>query len=223
MGVPASARASVAARRSAPAWADLDAESKRERLLVAAGEVFAQQGIEAAMPAIAEAAGAGIGSVYRQFPSKQDLVAALVVRRLETVRADLDAALARGGDPWLGLRELLCHLADRQASDDVVAEAMATVSDRPEVVTLAAACEQRLEELVARGRAQHSVRADATHEDVRLLLSAVRATRRGSGDPGRWRRMLELGIDGLAAREPAAQPARVRSRRSSASPSRRRP
>ena len=63
-------------------WADLDQEDKRARLLQAAGEVFARDGLDAPIPAVAAAAGAGIGSVYRQFPSKRDLLAALVSERL---------------------------------------------------------------------------------------------------------------------------------------------
>jgi AcrR family transcriptional regulator len=179
----------------APAWAQLDAPAKRERLLAAAGEVFAREGIEAPMPTIATAAGAGIGSVYRQFPSKEDLLAALVVRRLETVLADIEIALAAAGDRWQALETLLWHLADRQASDDVVAEAMATVSEHAEVAAWASRCELRLGQLMAAARAQGDLRADAAPSDVRLLLAAVRATRRQ--DAGSWRRMLELGIDGL--------------------------
>jgi AcrR family transcriptional regulator len=53
-----------------PAWALLDPEAKRARLLKAAGEVFARDGLDTPMPVVAAAAGAGVGSVYRQFPSK---------------------------------------------------------------------------------------------------------------------------------------------------------
>ena len=63
----------------------LDAAEKRARLLRAAGEVFARDGLDAPMPAVAAAAGAGVGSVYRQFPSKHDLLAALVVERLQEI------------------------------------------------------------------------------------------------------------------------------------------
>ncbi len=68
-------------------WSDLDAAEKRLRLLRAAGEVFARDGLDAPMPAVAAAAGAGVGSVYRQFPSKHDLLAALVVERLKETEA----------------------------------------------------------------------------------------------------------------------------------------
>ena len=84
-------------------WSELDAEAKRARLLAAAGEVFAREGLDAPMPAIAAAAGAGVGSVYRQFPAKRDLLAALVVERHEAVEREAEAALASPGRP-LGRR-----------------------------------------------------------------------------------------------------------------------
>ncbi len=183
------------------AWAELDSEQKRERLLAAAGEVFAREGIEAPMPAVAAAAGAGVGSVYRQFSSKQDLLAALVVRRLESITVDVDAALAAPGDAWSALVALLWSLAGRQASDDVVAEAMATLSEHRAVAERAIECELRMEALMRAAREEGALRSDARPGDIRLLLGAVRAARRR--EPESWRRMLELGLDGLAVR-PAA-------------------
>jgi len=180
-------------------WAELGGEQKRERLLGAAGEVFAREGIEAPMPAVAAAAGAGVGSVYRQFPSKEDLLAALVVRRLDVVAADIEQALAQPGDAWDAFAGLMWQLADLQASDDVAAEAIATVSGHAEVAVRARLCEERLDVLLAAARATGRLRADASAADVRLLLAAVRATRRR--EPESWRRMLELGLDGLAARQ----------------------
>lgn len=195
-GMPIPTRDSGA--QTAPAWADLAAAEKRERLLAAAGEVFAREGIEAPMPAVAAAAGAGVGSVYRQYPSKEDLLAALVVRRLDTVAADIEASLAAKAEPWESFVALMWRLADRQAADDVAAEAIATVSGHQEVAERAALCEQRLERLLEAARRSGRLRADASAADVRLVLAAVRATRRR--EPGGWRRMLELGLDGLAAR-----------------------
>src|SRR5664279_1886909 len=74
-------------------------------------------------------AGAGVGSVYRQFPSKRDLLAALVVERLQETERGAEAALAGEHDRWSALTGLLWMLAERQASDDVLGEAMATVSE----------------------------------------------------------------------------------------------
>src|SRR4051794_29987141 len=74
-------------------WAALDPASKRERLLGAAERVFHRHGIDAPVPAIAAAAGVGVGSVYRAFASKDDILAALAVERLEWFTKEAQAAL----------------------------------------------------------------------------------------------------------------------------------
>jgi AcrR family transcriptional regulator len=178
-------------------WSELDADDKRATLLRAAGEVFARDGLGAPMPAIAAAAGAGVGSVYRQFRSKRDLLAALVVERLEDAETGAEAALASGDGPWPALTGLLWALAERQAADDVLGEAMATVSEHPAVQTAFASTTAALERLLAAARAEGRLRADATTLDLRLLFAATRAA--GQLEQGGWRRMLELGIDALEA------------------------
>ncbi len=198
------------ASRSA-CWAQLDASGKRERLLRAAGEVFARDGLDAPMPAIAEAAGAGVGSVYRQFASKRELLAALVVQRLQESERGAEAALASSEDRWSALTGLLWTLAERQAGDDVLGEAMATVSEHAAVVEALAATVIALERLLAAARAEGRLREDATTLDLRLLFAATRAA--GALEAGAWRRMLELGIDALerpaAAQASAEQTASV--------------
>ncbi len=181
-------------------WSALDASEKRARLLRAAGEVFAREGLDAPMPAVATAAGAGVGSVYRQFPSKRDLLAALVVERLHESELGAEAALASDDGPWSALTGLLWMLAERQAGDDVLGEAMATVSEHPAVTEALQATVVSLERLLAAAREEGELRADATTLDLRLLFAATRAA--GQLEPGAWRRMLELGIDAL--RSPGA-------------------
>ncbi|HEX3733869.1 MAG TPA: TetR family transcriptional regulator [Solirubrobacterales bacterium] len=182
---------------TAPCWSDLESDAKRFHLLRTAGEVFARDGLDAPMPAIAAAAGAGIGSVYRQFPSKNDLLAALVVERLETVTEEADAALADARGPWAALTALLWALAERQAADDVLAEAVETVSEQQDVQEAMAATIASLERLLDAAREGGRLRPDATALDLRLVLAATRAARRL--EPGAWRRMLQLGIDALDA------------------------
>jgi AcrR family transcriptional regulator len=178
-------------------WSDLDAGEKRATLLRAAGEVFARDGLDAPMPTIAAAAGAGIGSVYRQFPSKRDLLAALVVERLKDAEDGAVAALASLDGPWIALTGLLWTLAERQAADEVLGEAMATVSEHPSVQRALAGTLQALERLLAAARAEGRLRPDATTLDLRLLFAATRSA--GQLEPGAWRRMLELAIDALDA------------------------
>ncbi|HEY4451253.1 MAG TPA: TetR family transcriptional regulator [Solirubrobacteraceae bacterium] len=194
---------SIPAPAELTCWSHLDQAAKRERLLQAAGEVFARDGLDAPMPAVAAAAGAGIGSVYRQFPSKQDLLAALVVQRLRETEAGADAALAdsrvegSSEGAWAALTGLLWRLAERQAADDVLGEAMATLSEHPAVQRELANAVQALERLLAAARAEGQLRTDATGLDLRLLFAATRAA--AALEPQAWRRMLELGIDALAA------------------------
>jgi AcrR family transcriptional regulator len=178
-------------------WSSLGQQEKRTRLLLAAGEVFARDGLDAPMPAVAAAAGAGVGSVYRQFSSKRDLLAALVVERLQESERGAEGALASGGDRWSVLTGLLWTLAERQAGDDVLGEAMVTVSEHPAVVEALSATVVSLERLLAAARAEGKLRADATTLDLRLLFAATRAA--AQLEAGAWRRMLELGIDALRA------------------------
>jgi AcrR family transcriptional regulator len=176
-------------------WSELDAEGKRARLLRAASEVFARSGLDAPMPEIAAAAGAGVGSIYRQFPSKRELLAALVIERLESVTVDAQAAIEHPDGPWAGLVGLLHHYAERQAADDVVGEAIACVATDPDVALAYATTDAALERLLEACRDQGRLRPDATTGDLRLIFSATRAA--GQLEPGAWRRMLELGTDSL--------------------------
>jgi AcrR family transcriptional regulator len=180
---------------STTCWSELGAEDKRARLLLAAGEVFARDGLDAPMPAIATAAGAGVGSVYRQFPSKRDLLAALVVERLAEAEHGADTALASTAGPWSALTGLLWTLAERQATDEVLGEAMATVSEHPAVQSALARTVISLERLLDAAKAEGRLRADATALDLRLIFAAIRAA--AKLEPEAWRRMLELGIDAL--------------------------
>jgi len=177
-------------------WADLDAEAKRDRLLDAARELFIREGLDAPMEAIARAAGAGVGSVYRLFATKEDLVAALVVRRMAEAQAELDAVLEEP-DAWTALTGALRQMLEVDACDDVTARAIAVSSERSEVRLARQRFYGTLETLLARARAQGAVRADAGVLDVRLLFAAAPAAE--ALEPGSWRRVFELMTDALRA------------------------
>ena len=175
----------------------LDTGAKRDRLLAAAERVFAEGGLDAPMPAIARAAGAGVGSVYRQFASKDELVAALAERRLATLQAALDEALA-GNDAWAGLQAFVWRALGDDGSDDVAAQAIASSSAFKPVRKARKRVHARLETLIERAKAQGTIRADATRVDVTLTIVGARAVRHVR--PNDWRRMVELALDGLRAR-----------------------
>ena len=176
-------------------WAELPAETKRERLLCAAGAVFSRAGLDASMPAVAAEAKAGIASLYRQFPSKRDLVAALVTRRLEQMTAAAVAAAEQPGDRFTALTEMLRTIVERQSGDDFLGEAWASVRDHPEVARATEQTTKALDRLLADAKAEGRLRQDATYLDLRLLFAATRAAKQV--EPHAWQRMLELQIDAL--------------------------
>jgi AcrR family transcriptional regulator len=179
------------------AWPGLDTEGKRRCLLRAAGEVFARDGLDAPMPAVAAASGAGVASIYRLFPSKPDLLAALVVERLEEVEADALAALQAEESPRAALEGLLRAYVERQAKDDLVGEAMACVSSHPDVERALADTTVALEALLTAAKPE-GLRRDATTLDLRLLFAATRAAKELDGEASE--RVLALFMDALFAR-----------------------
>ncbi len=181
-----------------PRWATLDPAQKRERLLCAAIEVFAAEGLGASMPAIAAAAGAGVASVYRQFPSKHELLAALVTRRLDQIADEADLAAASESDRWPALVTMLWKIVEHQSYDDLLGEARVVVGDHPDVLRATRRTTQALEELLAAARAEGRLRPDASTLDLRLLFAATRAAKQV--EPAAWRRTLELFIDALERR-----------------------
>jgi AcrR family transcriptional regulator len=176
-------------------WSTLDLDGKRERLLTAAAEVFARQGIDAPMSEVADAAGAGVASVYRRFASKRELLAALVVLRLDQIARAARAAVRDSGDRWSALTAMLHSLVDRLAADDFLGDARAAVASHPDVVTATERATEALERVLAEARHEGRLRADATTLDLRLLFAATRAARQV--EPEHWPRMLELMIDAL--------------------------
>jgi AcrR family transcriptional regulator len=192
MAVPAQAQTSSA---SAP-WATLDADGKRLRLLEAAEVVFARNGMDAPVPAIAAAAGAGVGSVYRAFASKDEIVCALALERLRWVQERAREAL-EAFDPWAGLERLLRAIADRQAADGVLGEAFAAAFQRPDLALPLSAATAAVDEVLDRVRASGGLRAKVTTDELRALFTGLRAA--DAAQPGSGAKLLELVLAGLRA------------------------
>ncbi|MEO6858819.1 MAG: TetR/AcrR family transcriptional regulator [Solirubrobacteraceae bacterium] len=193
MIIPPSEAAPLPASRKT--WSKLDPEDKCERLLTAAAEVFTRVGLEAPMSEVADAAGAGVASIYRQFPSKHELLAALVIRRMDQIAVAVDEAQQREGDGWSALVGMLRWVVERQSADDFMGEARAVVAGHPEVALATEYAASAWERLLADARAEGRLRADATVVDLQLLFAATRAAKRV--EPEHWPRMLDLLIDAL--------------------------
>jgi AcrR family transcriptional regulator len=177
-----------------------DAVRNYERVLAAAAEVLAEKGAEAGVPEIAARAGVGKGTVYRCFPTKEHLVAAVVCERMHTFAEAARAACERP-DAWEAFVELLCESAERQASDCTFAAGLARESALPEAVASYEEMHAAVDELMARAQAQGRMREGVTSRDVKVLFAGMAQMLRAEGirDPETWRRYAGLVADALRA------------------------
>jgi AcrR family transcriptional regulator len=178
-----------------------DARRNRERVLDAARECFAQNGLDAQVDDIARAAKVGVGTVYRHFPTKQALAEAIAEDHFDRLATSARAGL-EDSDPWEGFSTFLRNSAQAQAGDRALAEVMAA---EPEVMCDAANRRADLHEalaaLVHRAQDAGSLRRDLVPADVPMLICGVgRATLAGSSGPTMSpRRYVEIILDGLRA------------------------
>src|SRR5580765_2828224 len=93
-----------------------DAERNRQRILAAAAEVFNERGLEVSLDEIARYAGVGVGTVYRRFRTKEELIEALFMDRLDMVAALGEEAFA-SPDPWAGLVSFMERMAEIMAGN----------------------------------------------------------------------------------------------------------
>jgi AcrR family transcriptional regulator len=175
-------------------WGELEPEEKQERLLDAATEVFTEQGLDAPMPRIATAAGVGIGSLYRCYRSKEDLVAALLVHQLGFLQEEVTEAGERA-DAWTAIEDSVRRIAERQATNKLLSGALGLTSDRREVVMAVAEVSLAWQALIDRARDQGTLRSDATVKDLRFLFAAARAA--DDVEPGGRDRVLDLLLEAL--------------------------
>ena len=176
-----------------------DARRNRERVLVAARAVFARRGLEAGVDEIAREAGVGVGTLYRRFPTKDDLVLAIVEDGMGVLLEELEAA-ATVEDPWEALKAAMLALAEAMAADrgfvDAVREHLLTL---PLFLSLRQRLLGACEPLVERGRAAGVLRDDVEALDLLLLARGVvrMPPDRDDVDTQLWRRYLAIVLDGL--------------------------
>jgi AcrR family transcriptional regulator len=179
-----------------------DARQNRAELLDAARQVIAEQGAHASLRDIARRAGVGIGTLYRHFPTREALIAALIASGVERMRArakDLAATKA----PGEALAAWLAEWIHRSALYQGLPQSLLTAMD-DEDSSLYRTCAGLVDagrELFDSAQAAGDVRADARWEDVFTAAMAISwATGQAAADPDRAERadrMLALVIDGL--------------------------
>jgi AcrR family transcriptional regulator len=177
-----------------------DAARNRARIVAAATEVFAERGLEASTAEIAARAGVGEATLFRRFPTKDDLITAIIAVQMDEAAAIASSCLEEE-DPWRGLERFLYEMAERAAVDHGVSDA---AKERCVASPSLAAERRRIldltSQLVRRGQKAGVVRDDIAGQDLMFLMSAV-ASLGETPFPGvradLWKRYLGIFLDGL--------------------------
>src|SRR3954454_8158092 len=185
-----------------------DVVRNRERILAAAKELFAQSGFGVTLHDIAHHAGLGVGTVYRHFPDKAELIDLLFEEQLERMTELAHQALA-DPDPWHAVVWFHEQSLELQSRDRGLKELLLGIPEAPE---RAVQWRHRLHplaaEIIERAQAAGEVRPDCETQDfgvVVLMLGAVIDAARDVS-PELWRRYLTICLQGLRPATPSPAP-----------------
>jgi AcrR family transcriptional regulator len=169
-----------------------DAARNLARILDAARDVFAERGHDASVAEVAERAGVGTATIFRRFPTKDDLCAAVMERELEVTvaalrqTATLEEFVTAAVERFVGNR-CLCELSGGE------------LFQREPLAALVAELTSGVEELLRREQKAGRVRRDVVPADIGFLLGAIgqQGLRLEQTAPGAWRRYVAIVFDGL--------------------------
>jgi AcrR family transcriptional regulator len=180
-----------------------DARRNHDAIVAAAYALFAEQGTEAQMDEIARRAALGVGTLYRHFPAKEDLLDAVIARRFERLaeRAVQAVDQASRGEAWEAFKGYIEWAAEMQAGDRALSEAMATRSERMHAAAVGSGLVEALEHLVEHAKAAGALRDDLVVEDIPALVCSIGAVAAAAiQKPGwRWDRVIAIWLDGVRA------------------------
>ncbi|MEU4516479.1 helix-turn-helix domain-containing protein [Nonomuraea wenchangensis] len=181
-----------------------DARRNLGRIVEAAAEVLAERGVNAPMEAIARRAGVGVGTLYRRFPDRQALLAAVGDHYVHGMAEALDRAAAEAADAWSAIRAFVSWAADPGRA--ALATALAALPDeaytgRDGFARTRDGWLERFGELVGRAQEDGAMRRDVGVEDLVHLLNVFtchpdRLPAPVAADPGRYLRLM---LDGMRA------------------------
>jgi AcrR family transcriptional regulator len=184
-----------------------DARRNREAVLEAARPLFAEKGFETQMDEVARRAKVGVGTVYRHFPTKEDLFDALVIARFELLaaRAREAVAEAKEGDSWEAFRKFIEFSAELQAADRALSEAMSSRSERMACAAEECGLADEAGTLIKLAKRDGGLRKDLEVEDIPALTCSIGSVSMAAAEKPRmrWERLVAIWLDG--ARAPSSE------------------
>ncbi|GAA1667273.1 TetR/AcrR family transcriptional regulator [Nonomuraea maheshkhaliensis] len=190
-----------------------DARRNLGKIVEAAAEVVAERGVGAPMEAIAKRAGVGVGTLYRRFPDRDALIAAVGDHYIHTMADALDAADHGSADAWSAIWDFVSWVAEPGRAALSTALAVLpddVIADRTEFARVRARWVERFDDLVRRAQAEGTMRRDVGVEDLISLLNVFTCHPEDlpapvAADPGRYLRLM---LDGMKAGAATPAPSR---------------
>jgi len=191
---------------SAPTISDLttnrpkrvDARRNYDKLIAAAREAFTEEGGSASLEEIARRAGVGIATLYRNFPTRQDLLEAVYVEEVEAVCRTAEELL--GDPPWDALVAWLHRFLDYVATKQALSQELFSLLGRDSAVLVG--CRTAFyaagEKVLLRAQGAGVVRTDVGIDDVVMLVAGI--SKVPSASPGQIPRLLDIALEGLRPR-----------------------
>jgi len=173
-----------------------DAARNRDKIVEAAKAAFSERGLETQMEDVARRAEVGVGTLYRHFPTKDALVRALIVDKMERMAEAAKEALDAGGDPWEAFAGVLWKGAEQTVRDRSLAQVF---SSQPQEAFRSAIEDEtelsaRMGELLARAKAAGLAREDVEEDDIPIVMCGLGAVVHNGRN---WQRYLQLMLDGF--------------------------
>ncbi len=187
-----------------------DARRNRERVLAAAEQVFAESGLKGQIEEVARRAGVGVGTVCRNFPTKQALVEAVLTSMYESLVNQALVALEHP-DPGAAFEQFFVALPEFQARHRALGEQMANELELPSSAQpLREQLTAALTELVTRAQASGAIRADIGPADVSMLFAGIAHATAIAGElqPVLRERYVRIVLDGMRPRDASTLPGR---------------
>jgi AcrR family transcriptional regulator len=177
-----------------------DAVRNRERVISAAEAVFAERGIEAGVPEIAERAGVGKGTVYRNFETKDDLIAAVLTKRTDSFVLATEKAIEKD-DAMQAFSELLRETVTGKLKNGTFIIGLNFSEEHEELEAARARSREALDRLMRKAKKQGTMRKDVKADDVHVLFGGICRVlvERNEEDEKVWRRQTDLVVDSFRA------------------------
>ena len=177
-----------------------DALRNRAKLVTCARELFAKRGVDVSVEEITHHAGVGMGTLYRHFATKDELIDAVLEDAFAEILALAEAAAA-AEDAWEGLATFLERALELRAQNRGIRHLVAAGNHGVRHAEMRRRIRPVIRRLIERAQQQGKLREDFKLDDIAFVFHAIGSViESGEGGRNAWRRHLRFVFEGLRTR-----------------------